>query len=151
MKRAVLALAVLMLISCGSNPKTINGTWQAALANTDGSVAYTFLTSLTQGTGSAVSVSNFGFNSPASCFTSSLGETAVFSVSGNSNGYQTGSFQMTITTAFPEGVNNVLTLNGTRNSDGGISGNWTVTGLTRCPGNGTFTMHVLIPVDPPAH
>lgn len=58
---------------------------------------------------------------------------------------------MTVSTMFPENSNNMLTLNGNRNSEGSISGNWTVTGLTRCPGNGTFTMKMPIPVDPPAH
>jgi hypothetical protein len=48
---------------------------------------------------------------------------------------------MTITTVFPAGMNNVLTLQGTRNGDGSISGTWTLTGLTGCTGeNGTFQM-----------
>jgi len=151
MKKMVTAVAALVLISCGSSPKTINGTWQASVLNPNGSLAYTFLSGLAQGTGSAVNVSNFDFNSPAPCFATPLGQTASFSVTGNSRGYQTGPFQMTVTTIFPAATNNVLTLSGNRNSDGGITGTWTISGLTGCPGNGTFTMNVQIPVDPPIH
>lgn len=140
------------LIACGSGPsKNINGNWDASLVNSNSSAAYTFNTVLAQGTGGTVSVTNFSFSSPAPCFPDGMGQTATFSATGSSNGYQTGPFQMTITTLFPQATNNVLQLNGTRNSDGSISGQWTVTGLTGCPASGTFTMTPPIPVDPPIH
>ena len=146
-----LLLLAAILIACGSSgtTKTINGTWQANLVSPSGSAAYLFLSGLSQGTGSTVTVSNFDFNSPAPCFSMPLGQSATFSVSGASNGYETGPFQMTINTLFPQQVNNVLQLNGTRNSNGSISGSWTVTGLTGCPASGTFTMNLRIPVDQP--
>lgn len=93
-----------------------------------------------QGMGSTITVSNFNFLSAAPCF-STTAETAMLSAS---------SFQMTITTLFPGAQNNVLTLNGTRESNGNFSGTWTATGQTGCSGNGTFTMQPQIPVDPPA-
>jgi hypothetical protein len=46
---------------------------------------------------------------------------------------------MIISTTFPGGSNNVLTLQGTVNSNT-ISGTWSATGLTGCSGNGTFTI-----------
>ena len=43
-------------------------------------------------------------------------------------------------------VENVLTLNGTRNSDGRISGTWTLTGLSECSGGGIYTMTAPLPL-----
>jgi hypothetical protein len=119
------------------------------LLNSSGSAAYVFSSDLSQGTGSAVAISSFNFNSPAPCFAWSLGQTATFSVTGASDGYQTGPFQMTITTLFPQQSNNVLQLTGNRSGSGGIAGNWSITGLTGCPASGTFTMSPPVPVDPP--
>ena len=143
-----LALLVFFLVSCGSNSPTkkIDGVWTANLQNPDGSVAYTFMATLTQSTGSTVNVSSFGFTSPASCFTAPLGQTATFTASGHSGGYETGPFGMSIATALMTMVENVLTLSGTRNSDGTISGTWTLTGLSGCSGGGTYTMTAPVPL-----
>jgi hypothetical protein len=143
-----LALLAFFLVSCGSNSpaKKIDGVWNASLQNPDGSVAYTFMATLTQSTGSTVIVSNFGFTSPAPCFTAPLGQSATFTASGHSGGYETGPFGMNIDTGLMTPVENVLTLNGTRNSDGRILGTWTLTGLSGCSGGGTYTMTAPLPL-----
>jgi len=134
--------------ACGSNPipKVIDGTWNASLLNSDSSVAYTFQTTLNQDTGSAVKVIRFTFTSDAPCFTAPMGQTATFSATGHSRDFQTGPFSMNIATAMGTMVENVLTLNGTRNADGGISGTWTLTGLSGCSGSGNYTMTALRPL-----
>jgi len=144
-----LALLAWTLLSCGSgpSPKKIDGVWFGNVLFSDGSLAYAFSATLEQGTASAVSVTGFGFTSPATpCFGSAIGQTATFSVTGHSGGYQTGPFQMSISTSLGTQVENVLTLTGTRNSDGSIAGNWNLTGLSGCSGQGTFTMHNPPPV-----
>lgn len=150
MSRARIASHVLalFLVSCGSGSpaKKIDGFWSASLQNPDGSLAYSFMTTLTQSMGSTVTVSGFGFTSPASCFTAPLGQTATFTASGHSGGYQTGPFGMSISTGLATMVENVLTLTGARNSDGKISGTWTLTGLSGCSGGGTYTMSAPLPL-----
>ena len=143
-----LLLLASILTSCGSSPvpKVIDGTWNASLLNSDSSVAYTFQTSLNQDTGSAVKVISFDFTTDAPCFTTPIGQTATFSVTGHSRQFQTGPFKMNISTANGTMVENVLTLNGTRNADGSISGTWTLTGLSGCSGNGNYTMTALRPL-----
>jgi hypothetical protein len=136
----VVILAAMILMSCGSsNSHNIDGEWFSSLVNQNQTAANQFRATFSQGTGSTVTVSNFNFLSAAPCF-STIAETATLSAS---------SFQMTITTVFPA-QNNVLTLHGTRESNGTFSGTWTVTGQAGCTGNGTFTMQPQIPVDPPA-
>ena len=145
--RVSLVLATIALASCGSSSsKGIDGVWEGTALNSDQSVNVTFMATLAQGSGSTVDVPNFTFNSPAPCFTSSFSESATFSATGHSGGFQTGPFVLTVTTLFPSGQNNVLTLTGTRNGDGTISGNWSLTGLTGCTGNGTFTLMGIPPV-----
>lgn len=149
MKRTSLALAALLLISCGSsNSKNINGYWFSSLTNANGTTSNDFRASLAQGMGSAVSVSGFYFVIATPCF-STMAESATFTTNGSAGGYQTGAFQMTITTIFPASQNNVLTLNGTRDGQGNISGTWTATGEAGCTGNGMFNMRPQPPVDPP--
>lgn len=139
----VILMVGLITAGCGGgtglNPGNINGTWTATLTNPDGSSAFAFTTSFTQSSGNALSVTNFTFSSSGSCFSSPTTETGSFNLSGNFNGTVTGSFEMTISTLFPE-QNNVLTLNGTVNGST-ISGTWTLTGTTGCSGNGTFTFN----------
>ncbi len=142
-----LILLALMLASCGDSsrpPKKIDGVWYAQLNNTDGTAAYTFSATLTQGTGSDVTVTAFGLwvSAPA-CFSSSTGQTATFTATGRSGGYQTGPFAMNISTAFMTQIENVIAMTGTRNSDGTITGNWTLTGLSGCSGSGSYSMHIL--------
>jgi hypothetical protein len=133
----------LMLGGCGggsSSSGNINGNWTAALTNTDGSPAFAFTTSFTQGSGTSVTVTNFTFTTNSACFDSPTSETGTFAFAGNFNGGVTGTFGMTISTMFPEPqVNNVLTLQGTVNNNT-ISGTWTLTGDPGCTGDGTFTV-----------
>ncbi len=137
-----LAALLFFLFACGSSapPKKIDGFWQATLQNPDGTAAYTFSATLTQASGSDVTVSYFGFTSPAPCFTAVMGQSATFSASGHSGGFETGSFGMNISTAMGTMVENVLTLTGTRRGDGSIEGTWTLSGLTGCSGSGKYTM-----------
>ena len=137
-----------LLVGCGSTqaPKVIDGTWNASLQNPDSTPAYTFSATLTQGSGSTVVVSNFLFTASAACFSSPTGQSATFSATGHAGGYQTGKFGMNISTALGVQVENVLTLNGTRNSDGEISGTWNLTGLSGCSASGNYTMQALLPL-----
>ena len=137
---AALIFAAIILTSCGSSTyHMINGQWLSSLVNQNETPKNEFRATFAQGTGSTITVSGFNFLSPAPCFTT-MAETATLSAN---------SFQMTITTLFPAAENNVLSLNGTRESNGNFSGTWTATGQTGCAGNGTFTMQPQIPVDPP--
>lgn len=144
-----LALLAFFLVSCGSNSpaKKIDGVWNASLQNPDGSVAYTFTATLTQSTGSTVIVSNFGFTSPAPCFTAPLGQNATFTASEHSGGFETGPFGMNIATGLMTPVENVLTLTGSRNSSGKIAGSWTLIGLWGCSGiGGPYNMSSPLPL-----
>jgi len=143
-----LLLLTSILTACGSSPapKKIDGTWNASLVNSNSSEAYTFAATLSQATGTTVSVSNFNFTSAAPCFTAPLGQTATFSATGNSGGYQTGPFGMSVGTGLMTPVENVLTLTGTRNADGSISGKWTLTGLSGCSASGSYTMNQFLPM-----
>jgi hypothetical protein len=138
---ALLALA-LTASGCGSSkPVTsnINGSWNASLNNTDGSSAFTFTTTFTQSSGTALTFTSFSFTTTSPCFSDQTAETGSFGFGGDFNGNVTGIFEMTITTIFPT-TNNVLTLNGTVNGNQ-ISGTWTLTGVTGCSGNGTFILN----------
>jgi len=143
----------LLLLSCflagcaSSRPaKKIDGIWNANLQNPDGSVAYTFMATLAQTTGSNVDVSSFLFTATAPCFTDPIGQTAMFDATGHSGGFETGPFGMSIATAHGTMVENTLTLDGSRGSDGNISGSWTLTGLAGCSGGGTYTLTALKPL-----
>ena len=145
----VLLLFAGFIFSCGGSappPKKIDGVWFAELDDSTGILAYTFSATLTQGAGSSVNVSSFGFTNSAPCFSSPTGQTATFSVTGSSGGYQTGPFAMNISTAMGVLVENVLTLDGSRKDDGTISGTWTLTGLLGCSANGTYTMRAPVPL-----
>lgn len=138
---AALIFGVIIQMSCGSSTShNINGQWFSSLVNENQTPENQFRATFAQGTGSTLTVSNFNFLNAAPCFTT-MAETATLSGS---------SFQMTITTLFPAAENNVLTLQGTRTSNGNFSGTWTATGQTGCTGSGTFTMQPQVPVDPPA-
>jgi hypothetical protein len=149
MRFAAPLLLIATLVACGGSSPTsnIDGGWFAQLNNPDASSAFQFSATLTQGSGTAVSVANFAFANSTLCFSSQTGETVTFSATGSSNGIVTGTFEMTISTVFPA-LNNVVNLQGTRNSDGSITGVWTLTGQSGCTGSGTFTMN-LPHSDPP--
>lgn len=126
--------------SMGSNSGNINGTWTAALTNPDGSPAFSFSTTFTQGSSSTLSVTDFTFTSTGSCFASEqTSQTGSFSLSGNFSGNVAGTFGMMITT-MSTGTKNVLTLQGSV-AGNTISGTWTLTGATGCSGNGSFTIN----------
>ncbi len=87
-----------------------------------------------------MSVTNFTFTTTSSCFASQTSETGTFALTGNFNGNVMGTFGMMISTMFPAPqTNNVLTLQGAVNNNT-ISGTWTLTGVSGCTGNGSFTI-----------
>ena len=133
----------LVLAGCGttSNSNLINGNWTAALLNSSsgGSPIFNFTTTLTQSSGSSVSVTNLNFTTSSPCFASGSTATGGFTLSGNLNGVTSGGFQMNIQSTGSS--NNLLTLIGTV-SNNTISGNWTLSGTTSgCSGSGQFTMN----------
>ena len=146
-KFAIVICLSLLLSACGSLPQplNINGGWFALLKNPDGSTAFSFQETLTQGSGTAVNITNFTFEPAPLCFVSTTSETGTFSSTGSSEGLVTGTLLMTVSTALPASQN-VLTLQGTRNTDaidfGSISGTWTLTGQSGCTGDGNFTMNM---------
>lgn len=94
---------------------------------------------MTQNNGTNVSGTNINFTTSSPCFSTVSSETGGFTLSGNTNGVTTGSFELTIQSGTPSG--NVMTLNGTLNNNT-ITGTWTLTGVTSgCTGNGNFTMN----------
>jgi hypothetical protein len=142
-----LALATLLILSltlagCGYNSHggNVNGNWTATLITPPGGTpVFAFSTTLSQGTGGALGFTNFTFTTAGTCFAQGpFTETGSVSLSGTYNGNVTGSFAMTISTTFPGGANNVLTLMGTVNGNA-IAGTWTLAGQTGCSGNGAFT------------
>jgi len=140
-----LVLLTLVLSACGggsstSAPKSINGFWTADLQNPDGLHALVFNADLAQGSGAALTISNFAIMSPSPCFVSTTSQSGTFTATGNSGGFQPGPFTMTVSTILDTEVENVATLTGTRDSNGRISGNWTLTGFAGCNSGGTFLM-----------
>ena len=153
MSRASVLLLAVMLCSCGTstpnNIQGIDGPWFAQLNNVDGTSAFAFSATLTQANGSAVNVSNLQFASVLTCFDSSTHQVGTFSVTGTTNGIAVGTFTLTITAPSSGAMNNELSLQGARTSDGSISGSWSLTGQPGCAGaSGTFTMR-LPHSDPP--
>jgi hypothetical protein len=139
----LILISGLLLASCGggnnSNSGSINGSWTAALTNTDGTPAFNFTTNFTQTSGAGVSVTNFNFTTTSPCFVSGETETGTFTLSGDFNGNVTGSFGMMIQSGNPSG--NMLTLQG-KVKQNTITGTWTLAGLTSgCTGSGNFTMN----------
>jgi len=137
---AVLLVAALTLVGCGSNnsmnPASINGTWNATLVDSSNATQFTLGMSLvSSGSNGSVSVSNFTITSPSPCFGTASTETGSFSLTGNFNGNVTGSFGLAVTSATP---GNSLNLTGTAKGNT-ITGTWTLTGAG-CTGTGTFTM-----------
>jgi hypothetical protein len=144
----LLILLLSFLAACGSGrpAKKIGGIWNASLQNPDGSPAYTFTATLTQSTGSNVDVSAFVFTATAPCLTAPIVQTATFNSTAHSGGYETGVFGMNVSTAAGTGTENVLTLSGTRDSNGQIAGTWTLAGISGCSGGGAYTMSAVTPL-----
>jgi hypothetical protein len=131
----LLALGLTML-SCGSSvgglrSGNINGAWTATLTNPNGSIAYKFSATFTQGTGGALSVTNLNFTIPGPCLLSgALGAQGSFTPS-------IGFFGMSMAALDVGGP--MLNLQGTL-SNNMISGTWTASAtLPPCSGNGSFT------------
>jgi hypothetical protein len=143
----LLSVAALQ-VACGSNlpARKIGGIWNANLQNFDSSSAYRFSATLTQNSGSTVDVSAFLFVDSPRCFPSQTGQTATFSSTRHSGGYEIGPFAMHISTTFGTATENVLALDGVRGTDGKISGTWILTGAPGCSGSGTYTMQALTPL-----
>lgn len=137
---AMLLALGLVLGACGAgsnNSGNINGNWTAMLTDTNGNQDFAFTTSLTQTSGTSVSVTNLSFTTQTTtCFASGQTATGTFALTGNFNGNLTGTYAMTITSGTPSG--NVLTLQGNV-ANSTVSGTWTLTGVG-CSGNGNFTM-----------
>ena len=148
MRTIVLFSVALIMAGCSTtssnNSGSINGHWNAALSETPtGPVVYGFSMDITQANAGALSISNLTFSTTGSCFQgTATSATGNFTLSGNFNGNVTGTFGMTVSTEFPGGARqNVLTLsNGTVNGNT-IAGSWTLTGVTGCNGQGTFTIN----------
>lgn len=136
----VLLALGLTLTGCGNTAGNIDGNWTATLISPPGATpVFAFQTSFTGSGGGTLTITNLSFTTAGSCFTQGpFSETGSVSLTGNYNGNVTGSFGMTISTTFPGGANNVLTLNGAVNN-GTITGTWTLTGGVGCTGNGVFT------------
>ena len=136
---AWLVAMVLTLVGCGgsnSSKGNINGTWTAALSDTN----FSFGTALVVNSGGTLSVSQFSFSSNGQqCFVSGETESGSFALTGDFNGNVTGQFGFKVVSGSPSG--NTLTLTGTANGNT-IAGNWSLTGgnPTGCSGSGTFTM-----------
>ena len=145
-----LVFATAMLASCGggSSPKNINSVYVGQLNDSGQTPIFAMSASLAQASGSGVNITGFNIGSlgnfPA-CFSSSTTQTATFTASGSSNGYVTGTFEMTISTVLTAS-NNVLTLTGNRMGTGAISGMWVLTGQAGCSGSGAFSLSPPPPV-----
>ncbi|MFZ0417299.1 MAG: hypothetical protein WAM04_04290 [Candidatus Sulfotelmatobacter sp.] len=142
----ILLVLGLTVVGCGSSSvgglaSNINGSWTATLTDPNGSIAYQFSATFTQGTGSELTVTNFTFTSGGSCFgpysPGEYGESGSFTLVGNSNGKVTGMFGMVIATPNINGP--ALNLQGTL-SGSTISGRWTASAIGGCSANGTFTI-----------
>jgi hypothetical protein len=145
-----LVFATAMLGACGggSSPKNINNIYIGQLNDLSQTPDFSVTARLAQASGSGVNITDFSIGSLGNfppCFSSTTSQTATFIANGSSNGYMTGTFEMTVSTVFPT-ANNVLTLTGNRNGDGTIVGTWVVTGQTGCSGNGAFTLSPPPPV-----
>ncbi len=134
----VLLVLGLTMSGCGSgsNSTTINGNWSATLMSTPGGPpVYAFTTTLSETSGSGLSITNFTFTTTGSCFVSGeTTQTGSFTLSGNFSGSVTGTFGMTVT-----GAQNVLTLQGGIGPNNTVIGTWSITGST-CSGEGNFTL-----------
>jgi hypothetical protein len=107
-------------------------------SNSGSSPVFDFTLSLTQMSGSNLSITNLNFTTSSPCFAGGATATGGFSLSGNFNGQTSGALQMNIQS---NTGNNQLVLQGTVNNNT-VSGNWTLTGSTSgCAGQGTFTMN----------
>ena len=133
----ILLVLAITIAGCGSSSVSglisgnINGTWTATLNNTDGSIAYQFSATFTQGTGSGLSVTNVTFTIPGPCMSSGEPGTGSFTPAN-------GTFGMSM--ASPDVGGPTMNLQGIL-SNGTISGTWRASEVLQpCGGNGTFTM-----------
>jgi len=127
-----LTLAIAGCGSSGTGPANINGNWSATLTNADGSLAYRFSATFTQGSDDNLIITNLRFTTAGAC---------VFSVAGETQGSFTATnriFAMSLAELNVGGP--MLALQGNL-SHGVISGSWSAGGLVPpCSGNGRFTI-----------
>lgn len=133
---ALIALGLTMA-GCGnstagsSGVNGINGNWSADLTNADGSIAYRFTATFTQGPGGVLNVTNLQVVPDGPCLFT--GEAA-----GGSFTSASGAFGLSMSEMNVGGP--IASFQGT-SGPGRISGAWTASGvLPQCSGNGTFTM-----------
>src|SRR5690242_20783552 len=139
MKRLLIVLGLAALLAaCSNDHSSINGTWTAALSDTNGAQAFDFTTALTSVSNNGLSVTNLTFNTQEPCFPGTSTATGAFVASGTTNGVNNGGFQMTVNSS---SGSNQLQMTGTlRNNT--VSGTWILTGTTSgCAGSGSFTMN----------
>ena len=147
MSAVVLLILGVLMVGCSSNSSgsgNINGNWSASLVSSPtGPPIYAFTTTISEANGGGLSVSNFTFTTTGPCFQgNTTTETGSFSLTGNFNGNVTGTFGMTISTEFSGGATqNVLSLTNGMVNGNTISGDWTLTGVSGCSGQGTFTVN----------
>jgi hypothetical protein len=133
---SMLLILGITLAGCGNSKLegiglgSVNGKWTATLAE-NGATAYQFSATLTQGAGTALSISNVVFTTSNACL--SAGQPASGSYTPAN-----GAFQLSM--ASPAIIGPDLVLNGTL-AAGTISGTWTLSeGAANCNQSGTFTM-----------
>lgn len=129
----VLALT-LAIAGCGSTGRgttNINGNWTATLINTDGSLAYQFSATFTQGSDDNLTITNLTFTTPGACDFVAAPAQGSFTPANRA-------FAMSMAELNVGG--DMLALQGTL-SDSTISGTWSASGLVPpCSGNGSFTI-----------
>jgi hypothetical protein len=137
---ATLLALGLTLTGCGKSAGNIDGNWTANLTSPPGGTpVFAFQTNFTGSGGGAFTVTSLTFTTSGTCFnTPPFTEVGTVSLTGDYNGHVTGSFGLIISTAFPGGANNVLTLNGVVKNNT-ITGTWILTGNSGCSGTGVFT------------
>jgi hypothetical protein len=120
--------------STGANPGSGNiyGAWTATLSNPDGSIAYQFSATFTQGTGTVLNITNLTFTNPGACLLSNEpGAQGTFTPANEAFG---------MSMVSPDVGGPMMNLQGTL-TNGRISGTWSATALLPpCSGNGTLTI-----------
>jgi hypothetical protein len=143
----VLLLLGVSMVGCGSsngsNNTNVNGNWSASLTDSQsGPTVYAFTTTLAEGSGGTLSVTNFTFTSTGSCFVSGqTNESGNFTLSGNFSGNVTGTFGMTISSTPGSASQSQLVLQGGVGPNNTLTGVWTLTGSSACTGSGNFVFN----------
>jgi hypothetical protein len=140
---ASLLAVALFLDGCGSSSvpgrNNINGDWTATLTNSDGSLAYQFSATFTQGSGSELSITNLTYTTSSSC-------PVLASLNSAGGSFTPSTETLAMSEIFMNVGGPMLSLQG-KLSSGTISGQWTLNGLVPpCSGSGTFMMQPILPL-----